>query len=47
MPNKGLSEAFLDPKKTKNRSEFGAQEGRSPRFFGNFIATLNQEAFRE
>ena len=47
MPNKGLSEAFLDSEKPKNRSEFGAQEGRSLRFFRNFIATLNQEAFRE
>ena len=34
MPNKGLSEAFLDPKKTKNRSEIGAQEVRSFDFFG-------------
>ena len=47
MPNKGLSEAFLDPKKPQNRSEVGAQEGRLPRFFRNFIATLIQEAFRE
>ena len=47
MPNKGLSEAFLDPKKPQNRSEVGAQEGRLPSFFGNFIATLIQEAFRE
>ena len=44
MPNKGLSEAFLDPKKPKNRSEFGAQEVWSPRFFRKFIATLNREA---
>ena len=47
MPNKGLSEAFLDPKKPKNRSETGAQEVRSLRFFRNSIATLYQEAFRE
>ena len=47
MPNKDLSEAFLDPKKLQNRCEIGTQEGRSLSFFRNSIATLNQEAFRE
>ena len=47
MPNEGLSDAFLDPKKTKNRSEFGAQEGGVDKFFRNFVAILIQEAFRE
>ena len=33
MQNKGVSEAFLDPKKPQNRSEFGAQEGGRLDFF--------------